>query len=183
MSHNATRIPIYSVRLPQYRIDTAPDHEAIGKILDKEIKKHFLGHSILVRGVASSEHPDKTVDELIEIIRTTGTDRYDPARTGDRYDNIEGKHIDLFAFPMNITKDSKELHNLIWGFYHSAIDVHGRPMRIDIITIYDTDHMRQVLHQYEGRDDIKDDGFVFKNPQHKTAALKALIKIEGNPAA
>jgi len=170
-------VPIYTINLPQYQVDTEPDDEAIGAIIDTEIRKHFLGKSILIRGIASSEHPDKTLDQLVEIITTTGTDRYDPDRAGDRYENIEGRHIDLFAFPHRVTKASKMFKDVVWGFYHSSIGVHGRPMRIDILTIYDASQMEVVEHRYEGRDDIKQDGFIFKNPGHKADALLGMIKI------
>ncbi len=173
------RIPVFEIELPQYQADQEPDHKAIGKIVDNELKKHFFGQSILVRGVASSEHPDKSIDELIDIIKRTGTDRYQPARVGDRYENIEGKHIDLFAVPQTMTSGSEVFHVLVWGFYHSAIAIHGYPVRIDIVTIYDAEQMETVLHQYEGRDDIKDDGFAFKYPTNKVNALKAIFKITG----
>lgn len=132
-----SNIPVYAISLPQYQVDKEPDHKAIGVVFDKEIKKHFLGQSVIVRGVASSEHPDKSIDELIEIIKRTGSDRYDPDRVGDRYENIQGKHIDLFAVPEKITESSEVFSTLVWGFYHSAIVIHGYPMRIDIVTIYD----------------------------------------------
>jgi hypothetical protein len=171
------QVPVFVVDLPQYQTDKEPDAQAVGKTVDDEIKKHFLGQSVIVRGVASSEHAGKSIDELIGLIQKTGTDRYDPKRTGDRYENIEGKHIDLFGVPAVITSESEVFHVIAWGFYHSAIAVHGYPVRIDVVSIYDASQMEQVLHQYEGREDIKDDGFAFKNPSDKQAALRAIIKI------
>lgn len=168
---------VFEVDIPNYSVDEAPDDRAIGKILDDTLKKHFMGKQILVRGVASSEHSDKNIDQLIELIGQTGTDRYDPERAGDRYENVEGKHIDLFAFPALVTPSTIISHAIIYGFYHSAIGVHGKPMRIDIITIYDATQMQQVLHRYAGRDDIKDDGYVFKDPKRKESALLGIIKI------
>jgi hypothetical protein len=167
--------PVYKIAIPQYIVSSEPDDKLIGKILDDEIKKHFLDQPILIRGVASSEHPDKTVNELIKIIQKLGTDRYDTDQVGDRYDNIEGKHIDLFAFSGTYSAETELMHLLVWGFYHSAIAIHERPMRIDILTIYDATQMEQVFHQYKGRDDIKDDGFVFKNPAKKREALLGVI--------
>lgn len=168
---------IVSVSVPEYTVDKEPDIVGIGKILDKALKENFTGKPVLIRGIASSEHPGKTVDELIAIIKRSGTDRYDPKRVGDRYENIDGKHIDLFAFSANVSSTTQIMHNMIYGFYHSAIGIHGRPMKIDIITIYDANQMSQVFHQYEGRNDIKDDGFAFKDPANKLAALLGVIKI------
>src|SRR5206468_943124 len=97
------------------------------------IRDEFMGESIVVRGIASSAHPGKTVDELINIISETGTDRYDPSRRGDRYENIEGKCIDFFGVPATVSIKSEILQVIIWGFYHSAKALHGQPMRIDIV--------------------------------------------------
>ena len=168
---------LLTLSLPEYKVDTEPDHKSIGKKIDDELKKCFMGHSILVRGIGSQEHPDKTVDELIQIIVRTGTDRYDPQRAGDRYENTEGKHIDLFAFPAHVQPDLAVGDQVIYGFYHSAIGIHGRPTRIDILTIYDADQLEVVEHQYEGRDDVKRDGFVFKDPKNKQQAVLGIIKL------
>lgn len=168
---------LIELSIPYYSVETEPDYKSIGKLLDDEIKKHFMGKEILLRGIGSQQHPNKTADEVIEIIKQTGTDRYDPQRIGDRYENIENKHIDLFAFSATVTPDLELAWQVIYGFYHSAISVHGSPVRIDILTIYDASQMTEVAHQYEGRDDIKRDGFAFNNPANKREALLGVIKI------
>lgn len=168
---------IINIDLPDYKVDSPPDEIAVGDVVDRVIKKHYMGRAIVVRGIASSEHPNKSIDELIDIIKETGTDKYDSTRIGDRYENIDGKHIDLFAVPETITASSEVFKVLVWGFYHSAIAVHGYPVRIDVVMIYDADKMEKVLHQYEGRDEIKEDGFAFKDPANKADALMGIIKI------
>lgn len=165
------------INLPQYQIDTEPDYKAIGKIVDDELKRHFLGKSVVVRGIGSSEHPGKTADELIEIIKRDGTDRYDLNRKGDRYENIKDKHIDLFAFRRIITPRTELFRWIAYGFYNSAIGVRGKPTRIDILIIYDAAKLKAVLHQYEGRTDRKRDGFVFREPNNKKDAVLGIIKI------
>lgn len=52
--------------------------------------------------MGSHEHEGKLVDELIDIIKTTGTDRYDPKRIGDRYTNVGDKYLDLCALRRTI---------------------------------------------------------------------------------
>lgn len=168
---------LIEINLPQYTVESEPDAKAIGKIVDDELKKRFMGKAVLVRGVASSEHTGKSIDELIDVIKKTGTDRYDAKRKGDRYGNVENKHIDLFAFSLTVDDDSEIFDRIVWGFYHSAKEIHGYPMRIDVVTIYDAAQMHQVFHRYEGREDIKDDGFAFKNPDNKQAALLGIIRI------
>lgn len=165
------------IALPEYSAAQEPDANAIGRIVDNEIRKHFIGRSVVVRGVASSEHSDKSIDELIEIIRTTGTDRYDPNRKGDRYENTENKHIDLFGVLSQVTNESEIFNIIAWGFYHSAKAIHGYPVRIDIVIVYDADQLEQVMHTYESRDDIKDDGFSFKDNTDKPSAVLGVIKL------
>lgn len=167
---------VVEIYLPQYRVDTEPDHSAIGKEVDAVIKEQFAGKTIVVRGISSTEH-DKSADELIDIIKRVGTDRYDPNRIGDRYENIRGKRIDLFGFRRKVTSRMKLFQDISWGFYHGSIAIHGRPVRINIVTIYAADKLKAVVHQYEGRDDIKRDGFVFREPENKKAALLGIIKI------
>lgn len=168
---------VLTVPLADYTVDTEPDHTGIGRRVDDAIREHFAGRKIVARGISADEHPDLSVDDLVKIILSTGTDRYDPGRAGDRYDNIDGKHIDLFGFRRTVTPGMKLFANLSWGFYHSSIEIHGRPTRLDIVTIYDASQLRAVLHQYEGRPDRKRDGYRFSNPERKAAAVLGVIKL------
>lgn len=168
---------VIEISLPEYQITSEPDHEAIGKIVDDELRKHFMGRSIVARGIGSSEHPGKTIDELVEIIKRDGTDRYDVNRMGDRYENIQGKHIDLFGFRRKVGPHMQLFKDVVYGFYHSALGLHGEAVRIDILIIYDAAKLQAVVHQYEGRTDKKRDGFVFRDPAHKQDALHGVVKI------
>ena len=170
-------IPIYSINLPEYRVDKEPNHEEVGRVVDTQIKQHFLGQDIAIRALASIEHPGKSIDELIEIIKTLGTDRYDSQRVGDRYENVQGKHIDFFALPFRVTEKSEMFSELTWPFYHWGIKSRGHPLRVDILTIYDPAQLEVVEHTYQGRTDIKKDGFIFKNPAEKQKTIEALFKI------
>ncbi|MCW1908388.1 MAG: hypothetical protein KIH63_003540 [Candidatus Saccharibacteria bacterium] len=168
---------VIELSIPGYTVDIEPDYRATGSVIDDAIKMHFMGQKILLRGAGSQQHQDKSVNELIEVIISTGTDRYDPERHGDRYENVANKLIDLFAFSAVVTKELKLGWQVIYGFYHSAIGAHGYPVKIDILTIYDAHQLDEVVHQYAGRDDIKRDGFVFKNPENKPAAVLGIIQI------
>lgn len=171
-------IPIFTLHLPNYKVDTEPSHKEIGKIVDDCLRAHFMGETLIIRGLSSEDHPDISINELIDIIKKFGTDRYDPKRIGDRYENIQNKHIDFFAFRRKITSRTQLFKDLSWGFYHGSIAIHGKPKRLDLLTIYDAKKLKAVVHQYEGRDDIKRDGFAFKNPNNKLDALRGIIKIE-----
>lgn len=173
------QIPVYEIHLPEYQVDTEPDHEAVGAKVDDFIKQHFIGQHIAVRCLGSCEHPGKTIDEMVEIIKKLGHDRYDPNREGDRYENNEGKKIDIFAFDYHIDKDSKIFSVFTWPFYHWCKERSGKPVRIDIVIIYDPSRLEQIEFTYAGRESEgkRSDGFVFKNAENKVEALKAIIKI------
>lgn len=170
-------IPVLAINLPEYHVAAEPNHKAVGKVVDDMLCKHFMGQTLVVRGIGSSEHPGKTIDELVEIIAHDGTDRYDPNRQGDRYENVQGKHIDLFAFRRKITPRTQLFKDISWGFYHGGKAIHGKPVRIDILIMYDAAKLKRVTHQYAGRASAKRDGFVFKDPAAKQAALFAIVKI------
>lgn len=170
-------LPVITLHVPQYRIDIEPDYKVIGEIVDDELRKHFTGRTIVARGIGSSEHPGRTIDELVEIIKHDGTDRYDPSRTGDRYENTQGKHIDLFGFRRKVSLRMQLFKDVVYGFYHSALGIHGKAVRIDILIVYDATKLKAILHQYPGRTDKKRDGFVFRDSTNKQDALLGIIKI------
>jgi hypothetical protein len=167
-------VPVFTVRLPEYQVDPEPDHGAIGKVVDDEIRRHFLGRTVVARALLVKDHPGKTVDDLVEIIKQHGTDRYDPDREGNGYENVQNRHIDLFAFRRKVTRRMRLFMGLSWGFYHA---VEGQPGRIDLLILYDATKLKSVLHRYEGRTDSKRDGFVFRHPAHKHEALLGIVKI------
>jgi hypothetical protein len=165
-------VPVFEVRLPQYQVDTEPDHRVIGKVVDAEMRRHFMGRTVVARAICAKDHPGKTVDELVEIIKRHGTDRYDPSRKGIQYENLQNKHIDLFAFRRKVRQRMRLFMDLSWAFYHF------KSGRIDILIIYDATKLKAVLHQYEGRTDKKRDGFVFRDPAHKQEALLGIVKVQ-----
>lgn len=168
---------VITVPLREYQVRTEPDHRSISTPVDAVIRTNFPGCRIVARGVSADDHPGLTVDGLIKIILSTGTDRYDPDRPGDRYENIQNKHIDLFGFRRTVTPRMRLFEQLSWGFYHGSIEIRGRPTRLDIVTIYDATLLRAVFHQYDGREDRKRDGFRFVDPEHKADAVLGVIKL------
>ena len=172
-------VPVYEIHLPEYTIDKEPDHEAIGAKVDALIKQNFSGQYIAIRCISSEEHPDKTTDEMIEIIKGLGHDHYDPKRKGDRYENNEGKKIDIFAFDYHVEADTKMFSVFTWPNYHLTWREPYHPIRIDIIIIYDPTKFEQIEFSYAGREheEMRSDGWVFKDPEHKAEAIKGIIKI------
>jgi hypothetical protein len=171
------RIPIYQITIPEYSVKTKPDWKGIGAKVDKKIRQYFLNKKVAIRCLSSVEHKGKSADELIKIIKKIGFDRYDPTRKGDRYENIENKHIDFFALDFKIGRDTKMMEKFIEPFYIWPSKFGRTPIRLDIVIIYDLAKLRRVVHQYKGRKDIKKDGFVFKNPENKKEAILGIVKI------
>jgi len=199
-----TKIPIYQVTVPEYKIrnfrntselayytehwkplkvpkvyiDNQPDFKKIGSKIDNCLKKHFLGKEVVIRVLGSEEHKDKSLDELIKIIKKIGHDRYDSNRKGDRYENIENKRIDFFAIDFKIKNNNSYFEHFIEPFYYWPLYNRGKPIRVDIAIIYDPKKLVQVEHRYEGREnELKKDGFVFKNPENKADSILGIIKI------
>lgn len=172
-------IQTLEITIPDYQVDTEPDHKTIGKMVDDELRKHFMGQMVGLRAIGSQEHRGKSVDELIEIIKQGGTDHYDPTRVGDRYDNVENKHIDLFLLRRKVTPTANMFWQLSWSFYKYPLKMRGRPVRIDILVVYDLAKLKAVrtTHTHEGYPVVKRDGFVFKDPPNKTDALLGVIKL------
>jgi len=172
-------VKVFTVYAPDYRIDIQPDYKAVGAIIDTELKKHFVGQMVGLRALGSQEHPGKTIDDLVEIIKRDGTDRYDPKRNGDRYDNVEGKHIDLFLLRRKITEKSKIFWQFVWSFYESPLKVRGYPVRADILVVYDLSKLKVVrtIHTHEGRPITKRDGYIFRDAANKADAVLGVIKI------
>jgi len=171
------KIPVYKIKIPEYQVKTKPDFKTISKKIDSFLIKKFLGQKIAIRCLGSQDHPGKTVNQLIKIIKKLGTDRYDPKRIGDRYENIENKKIDFFATDYKINKKGNYLEHFLRSFYLYPIKIGERPIKVDIIILYDRTKLKKVFHHYKDRPEIKNDGFVFKNPENKTSALEGIVRI------
>ena len=158
--------------------ENKPDFERVSQRLIDFLRQHFLEERIGLRLISSSAHENKSLQDLIEIIRKTGTDRYDPHRKGDRYDNLDQLHIDFFALNLLIGKTEEEvsIEHALESFYYYPILNQGTPIKIDLGIIYDIHKIRPVHHRYLGREEeIKKDGFVFVDPFNKQEAIKAII--------
>ena len=122
-----------------------------------------MGRKIGFRLLGSMEHPGKSVQDIIKIIKKLGYDRYAPKRIGDRYEKIEGKKIDFFAldFTVGNVKEEECVMHALESFYYYPIITREKPIRVDIGIVYDLNQLRIIEHQYKGREgEIKRDGFV-----------------------
>jgi hypothetical protein len=172
------KISVYSIKVPEYNVKSKPDHKKIGAKIDKIIKRYFLGKKVAIRCLDSKYHKGKSISSLIKIIKTLGTDRYNPKIKGDRYENVEGKRIDIFALDFKIKENGEYMKQFIEPFYDFPINFGEKPIRLNLVVIYDASKLKRVTHKYNGRKDIKKDGFIFKNPNNKKEALLGIVKIK-----
>lgn len=170
---------LLEIALPEYKADVKPDYLAVGLKLDKLLEQHFMGRDIVLRCIGSQDHPGKTLDEVVEIIMRTGTDKYDPARKGQGYSvgTDQGKHIDFFGTPVKVCVGTDIFTlELLDDFYNGSRGDRGYAIRIDIVIIYDASKLTSVEHLY-GEDIDESDGFVFKEPESKPGAVLGVLKI------
>lgn len=168
----------HGVPVPKAYEERKPDFAAIGAKIDRSLIRHFAGRSVAVRALGSQEHKGMTVDALIATIKRLGHDRYDASKRGDRYENLDGKPIDLFALDFTVRADGRYFERFLEPFYFWPIVDRGEPVRIDVAIVYDRRKLRRVIHRYEGRDDErKRDGFVFRYPDRKADAILGIIRI------
>ncbi len=170
--------PWFNIQIPKVYVDNKPDFTLIGAKIDKCLTRHFLGKKVAVRVLGSQEHKNKNINEVIKIIKELGHDRYDQKRSGDRYKNIENRHIDFFALDFEVKADGEYFKDFIEPFYYWPIADREQPIRIDVAIIYDLSQLEMVEHQYKGREgEIKRDGFIFRYPSRKPEAILGIIII------
>ncbi|MBI4440942.1 hypothetical protein HY639_02130, partial [Candidatus Woesearchaeota archaeon] len=120
--------PWCNIKIPMVYWDNKPDFEKIGAKIDNCLKSHFLGKEVAIRVLGSEEHKGKSIDDLIKIIKKVGHDRYDPKRKGDRYENLDKKHIDIFALDFKIRKNGEYFKHILEPFYFWPIADRNKPV-------------------------------------------------------
>lgn len=168
---------VFRVSCPDYLLGDKLDLKKVGRCIDEVLIRNFPNQRIVLRTLSSSDHSVRKA-RLLEIIEQTGTDRYDPKRKGDRYENAESKQIDLFGRTCTVSPGKPLSKALLQGFHIYGAKFHGRPSpKMDIWLVYDRDKLKSVLHYYERYQVYKRDGYVFKDPRHKNQALLGILDI------
>lgn len=177
-------IPVYSLSLPEYTIDTRPDYADLGPQIDCFIERHFPGCRMALRGIYLGDHPHFSRAELVATILERGTDRYDPNRKSIHHDWYEQRGVEVHAVACEVTDKLRGLGDedyiaapsfsgeFIADFYESALAERGYSLRLDLLIVYDLDHLVAVP---EGASM----SFAFKHPDRKREALMAIVNILG----
>lgn len=166
------------VSIPEYQKGPDLNLNSIAKQIDKSLTNNFNNQKIVLRAISSANHVI-TKEKLIEIIKNSGTDRYDPALSGDRYENIGNKSIDFFGRTLEVKPNKKMSIFVLKGFHIYGAQFHKRESeKMDIWLVYDRTKLKSVLHYYERNKGGKRDGYIFKNQADKLLALLGVIVIE-----
>lgn len=174
---------IVTISLPEYSIDSQPDYSVLGVKIDKALEENFEG-KFLERALSITDHPQYTIDELIDIIVKTGTDKYDPNRKGVAHEEFSPYNLDMQAGSIEI-KDGKLSEpygkELIKLFYEDVMLDRGYRLRIDLVVLYDPNKMVKAEKidntKPSVRPTLEELLWRFKDPIHKPQALKGIIKI------
>lgn len=168
---------VTTLTIPEYKPGKVPDHDGVGKKLDKLLKRYFMGKEVVIRCIGSQDHPNLSLDELTDIVVQSGTDKYDADRMGVGYKEFvqKGIKVDFYGEPVTITQDTAIMSQQIWEMHHSAIGDRGYGVHVDLILVYDTSRLDMVMNLYDFHP--TSDGFTFKDPANKKAALLGVIKL------
>jgi hypothetical protein len=184
----SSSIPVYSISLPEYKIEPGTDWKAVGGKLDQLIMTHFQGKWLAIRAVGLFDHPGRTLDDLVGTILELGTDKYDPNRKGLYYARDEVS--DIAAGPCLVTNKGLEspddpdehamppgppgMEGTVLDFCEGTLADRGYAVRLDILMLYDLDQLRPVAPGLAPQVCYE---FSFKHPDRKQEALLGVIKI------
>jgi hypothetical protein len=168
---------LITIKIPEHQPGKVPNHIEVGRKLDNLIKQHFLGKSVVIRCIGSQDHVGININKLTEILLKTGTDKYDEKRTGVGYQEFinKGIPVDFYGEPAEITKDTIFMGQAIWEMHHSALGDRGYGVHVDMVLLYDKSKVDMVMNLYDYQP--TSDGYVFKDPHNKQAALLGVVKL------
>jgi len=184
-------VKVIEVSAPEYTVAREPDYLSIGKSVDRAIEVSFPDGKYILRAISLDEHPTRTLKELTDVVRATGTDKYDPDRRAVGQDEFSGYDYDIQAGQIEIRGSRLVIEpderyptvfgGIAWHFYQGAREDRGRPVRIDLLMLYDptalvrarklnarAKSVRRGLNQFL---------YKFKDPDQKRAGLRGLVKI------
>lgn len=170
-------VPVLKISLPNYKPDKKPDYKNIGEKLDKFIKEHFYGKEIILRCISVADHDEKSIEEVINLIQKTGTDKYDPSKKSfwHNWDVYKDKGFDIFASKVKVDENFHFGEETFELFYEGAVADRGYSVKLDIIMVYDPEHMEMIPVHFSETD--IEETWKFKFSEKKPEALLGIIEI------
>lgn len=173
---------IISLPLPEYNIASQPDSKSIGAKIDKALEVNFDGKDVAIRALSLTDHPQLTLDEFVEIILKTGTDKYDPNRKGVDHEVFDPYKPDFQAGFCTVGKNHYgEGEDFIQKFYENTLLDRGYRLRLDLLVVYDLHQLVKADKIDKTKPDVAEHLvsylFRFRDPEHKPQALLGIIKL------
>jgi len=174
---------ITTISIPEYSLETQPDYSDVGAKIDKALEDNFNG-TFLLRALSISDHPQYTLDELVDIIVKTGTDKYDPNKKGVAHEEFEPYKPDIQAGTITI-QDGKLVGESfgedIRRFYENTLLDRGYRLRIDLLVLYDPSQLVRAEKVDNDRPSVaphlEEYLWRFRNPGDKAGAVVGIVKI------
>ncbi len=174
---------IVEVSIPEYTLESQPDYSAVGVKIDKAVEGNFEGR-FLVRALSLADHLQYSLDEFVEIILKSGTDKYDPNRKGVAQEEFEPYKPDLQAGEIVVENGKLQGESFsedVRRFYENTLLDRGYRVRIDLLMLYDPEQMVRAekvdMDKPSVAPHLEEYLWRFKNPDNKPQALVGIIKI------
>ncbi|MGA8537200.1 MAG: hypothetical protein WB789_07405 [Thermoplasmata archaeon] len=179
------------VSVPEYKVGREPDYRSIGGKVDRAIEASFPDGKYVLRAIGLDDHPGLALQDLIQIVLVTGTDKHDPSRRAVGLDEFSGYDYDIQAGPIEIRHSrlvvgaderfATIFGGIAWHFCHGAPLDRGHAVRIDLLILYDP---RKVVRARKFHPDSKGvrkglnrSLYKFVDPKNKRDALRGLVKV------
>lgn len=174
---------VITISIPEYTLDNQPDYSAVGEKIDKALSENFEG-TYLLRALSIADHPQYNLDELVDIILKTGTDKYDPKRLGVAHEKFEPYKPDIQAGMIEV-KDGKLISEPfaedVRRFYENTLIDRGYRLRLDLLVLYDPEQMTKAEKVDADKPSVaphlEEYLWKFKYPNDKSTAVTGIVKI------
>jgi len=185
------RVAVIDVPASEYTVQREPDLVSIGNKVDRAIETSFPNGKYLLRAVSLDDHPQLSGEDLVRVVLTTGTDKYDPRRPAVGQEEFSSYDYDIQAGPMEIRASRLVLHpeeryptafgGIAWHFYHDAKQDRGRSVRIDLLILYDPSMLSRARKIDPRAKRLRKglDRFLYKfnDPDDKRGALRGIVRV------
>jgi len=182
---------IIEINLPEYNLDKQPEYLNLGKKVDAKIEAVLPDGDYVYRAIGANNHPNLSMDQLVEKIIELGTDRYDPDRKEVCFEEFCMYDHDMQAgffriINSKLTLDDSYEYPSLFGdtikkFYENVLLDRGYRVRIDLLLIYDASKLEKAgkinREAEDSRPELEDCLYKFKDPKNKKDALVALVKV------
>ena len=123
----------------------------------------------LVRLISSKSH-QLPLEELVQVIHDSGTDRYDADRSLIFNDYYKKYNVDFFAEKVAEPKLDEKIKDMMIEFPNKTTEDRGNAVSPDIAIIYDAEKCEMIENVYNGQ--FESDCFRFK-----TLPKDALVEV------